>query len=271
MNIAFWSNVRHQSGVTSCVALMSVLWTELFVEEITVTSNHICTKGLVKRLCGGCEYEEKIAKKAYHYMLGEPEYFRMLYSGNMKKTVWLNENLRYIPMEGEAGKLFAPVGLQDERKCVEEQEIRLIDTACGYTLCSQKIVEDAEIKVILFPPDRDSIDAFFQSDTASWEDYFFIVGNYRSEVSCRPVYLSKRYHVPLERIGVIPYNFGFEQAMQDGSTIAYIAQNMRCSRRSKEYWFFQCAKETVKNLRKYVIYRRDVQCGECGKVSNADG
>lgn len=266
MNIAFWSNVRHQSGVTSCVALVGVLWAELFEEEVVVTSNHICTKGLVKRLCGGCEYEERTAKKAYHYLLGEPEYFRMLYSGNMRQTLWLNDSLRFVPMEGEAGKLFDTEGLYGVNKRVTKQEFVLIDTACGYPLCSQKILEDAEIKVILFPPDRESIDAFFQSESKTWEDFFFIVGNYRSEVSCRPVNISKRYHVPLERIGMIPYNFSFEQAMLDGSTIAYLAQNMRCSRRSKEYWFFQCAKETVKNLRKYVIHRRGVQCGECEKV-----
>ena len=266
MNIAFWSNVRHQSGVTSCVALVGVLWTELFVEEVVVTSNHICTKGLVKRLCGGCEYEERVAKKAYHYMLGEPEYFRMLYSGNMRQTLWLNDGLRFIPMEGETGKLFDAEGLYGVNKRVAYKDFVLIDTACGYPLSSQKVLEDAEIKVIMFPPDRDYIDAFFQSNVGAWKDCFFIVGNYRSEVSCRPVNISKRYHIPLEHIGMIPYNFGFEQAMIDGSTIAYLAQNMHCSRRSKEYWFFQCAKETVKNLRKYVIKRREAGCGECGKV-----
>lgn len=266
MNIAFWSNVRHQSGVTSCVALVGVLWTELFKEDIVVTSNHICTKGLIKRLCGGSEKEVRTARKTYHYMLGEPEYFRMLYSGNMRQTMWLKDSLRYVPMVGEARKLFATEGLCGVNKWVKEQEIVLIDTACGYPLCSQKILEDAEIKVILFPPDRESIDAFFRAETESRDDYFFIVGNYRSEVSCRPVNISKRYHVPLERIGMIPYNFSFEQAMLDGSTITYLAQNMRCSRRSKEYWFFRCATETVKNLRKYVIHRRNMQCGECEKV-----
>ena len=266
MNIAFWSNVRHQSGVTSCVALVGVLWTELFAEEVVVTSNHICTKGLVKRLCGGCEYEERVAKKAYHYMLGEPEYFRMLYSGRMKQTLWLNDSLRFVPMEGETGKLFDAEGLYGVNMRVTNKDYVLIDTACGYPLCSQKILEDAEIKVILFPPDRDYIEDFFRSEAEVWKDCFFIVGNYRSEVSCRPINISKRYHIPQNHIGMIPYNFSFEQAMKDGSTIAYLSRNMRCSRRSKEYWFFQCAKETVRNLRKYVIKRRDAECGECEKA-----
>ena len=60
MNIAFWSNVRHQSGVTSCVALLSVLWSELFSEEVAVTSNHICNYGLMSRLYGETVYEEKV-------------------------------------------------------------------------------------------------------------------------------------------------------------------------------------------------------------------
>ena len=100
MNIAFWSNVRHQSGVTSSVALMSVLWAQLYVEEVAVTSNHIGSSGLVKRLCEKNVQEKKVAKRAYEYVFGEPEYFRMLYSGKLKTTLWLNDSLRFIPMEG---------------------------------------------------------------------------------------------------------------------------------------------------------------------------
>lgn len=267
MNIAFWSGVRHQSGVTSGVALISVLWTELFVDEIAITSNHICNKGLVRRLYGGCELEDKVPQRVYHYMLGEPEYFRMLYDGKMNKTLWLKESLRFVPMEGEKGELFVAEGLYGVNKRVTEQEYLMIDTACGYTLSSQKVLEEAEIKVILFPPERDYIDDFFCSKSSTWENCFFIVGNYRFEGTCRPAYLSRYYNVPRNRIGVIPYNLGFEQAMWEGNTISYITQNMHCSRRSKEYRFIYHAKETVENLRKYAIGRRRILCGECEEVS----
>lgn len=260
MNIAFWSNVRQQSGVTSSVALISVLWAELFKEEIVVTSNHIGTRALAKRLHGGCEYEERVVQKAYRYMVGEPEYFRMLYSGKVKTSLFLNESLRYVSMESDKAELFYAEGLRGVNKRVAEQEYLMIDTACGYTLCSQKILEDAEVKVIIFPPDREYMDVFFQSESTLKKEVFFIVGNYRFEGTCRPAYLSKRYNIPRERIGIIPYNFGFEQAMLDGSTISYITQNMNCSRRNKEYSFMHYATETVTKLRNYVISRRVLQC-----------
>ena len=260
MNIAFWSNVRCHGGVTSSVALVSVLWTQLFKEEIVVTSNHIGTKSLAKRLQGGCEYEERIDKKAYRYMVGEPEYFRMLYSGKVKTTLFLNDSLRYVSMENDKAELFYTEGLGGVKNRVAEQEYLLIDTACGYTLCSQKILEDAEVKVIIFPPDREYMDAFFQSGSRIKEECFYIIGNYRFEGACRPAYLCKRYNISRERIGIIPYNFGFEQAMLEGSTIAYIAQNLRCSRRNKEYRFMYYATETVVKLREYVISRRKMQC-----------
>jgi len=266
MNIAFWSNVRHQSGVTSSVAVISVLWAELYVEEIVVTSNHISNGGLVKRLYGGSEYEEKAAKKAYNYILGEPEYFRMLYSGKIQTSLWLNDSLRFIPMVEENVDLFNTVGLMNVKKQVKEKEYLLIDTACGCGLCSQKIIEDAELTVILLPPQKEHVDAFFQSETGLRKNSFFILGNYRTGVSCRPSYLSKRYDIPKERIGVIPYNFGFEQAMREGSTIAYIAGNMNCSKRNSAYRFIHYATKTVQSLREYAISRRDLICGECEKV-----
>ena len=266
MNIAFWSNVRHQSGVTSGVALIGILWVELFEEEIAVTSNHICNFGLAKRLYGGSGYEERTAQKAYRYELGEPEYFRMLYSGKVRSTLWLNDNLRFIPMEGYKSDLFGAEGLRGVKKKVTENEYLLIDTACGCGLGSQKIMEEAELTVIILPSEKESVDMFFQSEISFKENSFFILGKYRTESSCKPSYLTSKYRIPRSRIGMIPYNAGFEQAMKEGSTIAYVTRNMNCSKRNNAYRFIRCATETVKKLREYANGRRDLLCGECDEV-----
>ncbi|MBQ8800011.1 MAG: hypothetical protein IJZ55_10640 [Lachnospiraceae bacterium] len=266
MNIAFWSNVRHQSGVTSSVALLSVLWTQLYVEEVAVTSNHICSGGLVKRLCENNVQEKTTSKRPYEYIFGEPEYFRILYSKESTTTLWINDNLRFIPMVGNERELFGIEGLNGLNKEVEKEECLMIDTACGCGMSSQKILEDAEVTVVMFPPEKERVDDFFQSDTVLKENSFFIFGNYRSGTACRPTYLTKRYHIPRERIGVIPYNFGFEQAMKDGSTVSYIAGNMNCSTRNASYRFIRYAKETVNNLREYALNRGKIICGDCEKV-----
>ena len=266
MNIAFWSNVRHQSGVTSSVALLSVLWTQMYVEGVAVTSNHICDCGLVKRLCENNVQEKKATRKAYEYVLGEPEYFRVLYGKEVMTTLWLNDSLRFIPMDGNVSELFGIEGLTRVKKEVKKEECLMIDTACGCGLCSQKILEDAEVTVVIFPPEKEWVDAFFQSDTTLKENSFFIFGNYRHGTSCRPTYLTKRYDIPKERIGVIPYNFEFEQAMRDGSTISYIAGNMNCSTRDASYRFIRYAKETVNSLRDYALNRRKSVCGDCERV-----
>lgn len=255
MNIAFWSSVRHQSGVTSCVALLSILWAELFMEEVAVTANHICSGSLAKRLYGGSEQEEKAARKTYNYIFGEPEYFRLLYSGKLRTTLWLNDSLRFIPMEGEVSQLFRAEGLKGVNKA--EQPYLMIDTACGCGLSSQRILDDAELTVILFPPVQECVDAFFQSEAGYLENSFFIIGNYRGGASFHPSYLNKQYHIPWKRIGVIPHDFGFEQAMREGSTIAYIARYMNCTRRDVQYRFMQSATKTVENLRNYAMSRRE--------------
>lgn len=266
MNIAFWSNVKHRSGVTSGVALMSVLWAELFVEEIAVTSNHICNYGLVKRLYGGTEYEKRTAQKAYNYILGEPEYFRMLYGEKVRTPLWLNDSLSYVPMEGDDVKLFDVSGLKDVKTKKKQEEYIFIDTACGYGLCSQKILEEAELTVVLLPDSKESIDVFFQSGSPLLENSFFILGNVPREASCQPSYLTKHYDIPEERIGLIPYNSGFEQAMKDGTTIAYIINHMHCSKRNSAYHWIYYAKKTVKRLREYAMNQRRCLCEDYEEV-----
>ena len=268
MNIAFWINVRHRSGVTSGVALMSVLWAELFVEEVTVTSNHICNYGLVKRLHGGVEYEERTAQRKYNYILGEPEYFRVLYGEKERAPLFLKESLSYVPMEGDGVELFAANGLKGVNK--KGEEYLFIDTACGYGLCSQKILEEAELTVVLFPDSKESIDAFFRSASTVLENSFFILGNVPKEACCSPSYLTRQYGIPEERIGIIPYNSGFEQAMKDGTTIAYITGNMYCSKRDSAYHWIYSAKKTVNRLRKYAIGKRRYLCEDYEKVSEKE-
>ncbi len=267
MDIAFWSGVRHRSGVTSGVAAISVLWAELFEGEITITSNHICNGSILERLRGGTERQEKFARRDYCYNFGEPEYFRVLCERGNGLAVQLNGGMRYIPMTGEEEvRMFSGSGLKGVKKKMGMAGFLLIDTACGYGSSSQSILQEAGLTVIALPPEKEAVDAFFRSDTPFRQDSFFILGNYRATVSCRPSYLCHRYKVPKERIGIIPYDSEFEQAMREGNTAAYIGGNINCSRRSRAYHFIRCVKKTAIDLRKYAEERRNHVCGDCEEV-----
>jgi len=126
------------------------------------------------------------------------------------------------------------------------------------------------VAVVLFPDSKESIDAFFQSASPYLKNSFFILGNVPKEASCRPSYLTKQYEIPEERIGTIPYNSGFEQAMKDGTTIAYITGHMYCSKRNSAYHWIYSAKKTVNRLRKYVIGKRRDICKDYEEVSEKE-
>lgn len=262
MKIAFWSNVRHQSGVTAGVALMSVLWAELFAEEIAVTSNHVCNNSLLRRLCGGAAPTEKRSGKSFSYELGEPEYFRLLYAGIYRLPRRINPGLRFIPMLGNEVEMFRGAGLCEIDRQVAGTEHLLIDTACGCGYGSRKILEEAEVRVVLLPSKQHYIDQFFQSGTELLEHSFFILGNYSSSQSCPPSYLIRKYKIPKERIGVILHNTEYEQAMETGTTISYIAGNLGCKKRPKTDRFTKYAVATVEKLRAYTEQRRAEVCVE---------
>lgn len=263
MNIAFWSNVRHQSGVTACVAAMGILWAEVYAEEVVLTANHVCNKSLMERLHGGSEWEERKQKKGYCYSIGEPEYFRLLYSAGRERKVWLNNNLCYIPMEGEEIELFCGGSIREFERQLGESKCLMIDTACGCGSSSRRVLDEAELTVVLLPSEKETVDAFFQSGTPLQENSFFILGNYRASSPCCPSYIARKYKIPKERIGIILHSEEFEQAMLDGSTIAFLSANMKCSRKSKSYRFIQHALKTSKNLREYAMKRREEVCVEC--------
>lgn len=260
MDIAFWSSFRQKSGVTACVAAMGVLWSALFDEEIAFTSNHISSAGLYERLHGNGLQRERLAGKEYCVPYGEPEYFRRLGRDCMPSEVLQNCGMRYIPMKENAGtELFCSDGLAGVKKHMEEEKHLMIDTACGYSGSSQKIMQEATLTVIALPAERELLDVFFQADVALLQGVYFIIGNYRKNSTGTPEYLNQTYKVSKERIGIIPHNDAFEQAMWEGTTISYLTGNLNCSRQSASYPFIREVRKTAKALRKYAIKRRGGQ------------
>ncbi len=261
MVIAFWSSFRHQSGVTACVAVMGAVWSLLYAEEVVLSSNHISSSGLFERLRGGTERWEKLEKKEYCFLYGEPEYYRLLYGSRMKAEVILNYGIKYVPMgENDDTEMFGTGGAQFVKKYREETGCLMMDTACGCSRCSQKIVREADLTVIALPSERELIDDFFRTEDVLRKEGFFILCKYKETSTCTPEYLTQRYKIPKEHIGVIPYNFECEQAMREGTTLAFVAGNIHCSKQSSSYRFIFEAKKTARRLRKYVMRRRERLC-----------
>lgn len=267
MEIAFWSNVRHLSGVTAGVVAISVLWTALYTEDIAITANHVSNSGVMECMRGGTERWEKLARREYCYTYGEPEYFRILYNKGEKPEIKLNSGMSYIPMHGGQGaQMFSGGGLSSVRRQAGKNKCLIVDTACGCGSNSMEILREAEVSVVTLPPEKHLVDAFFQSDTFLTDKSFFILGNYKKEASYSPAILARKFRIAKERIGVIPYDPEFEQAMRAGDTVAYLAGNMNCGKRDKAYHFMSNTKNTAVALRKYALERRYGVFGGCEEV-----
>ena len=238
---------------------MGILWSALYDEEIALTSNHISNAGLYERLHGGTERWERFAGKDYCFQYGEPEYFRQLNGCGVKSEVFLNYGMRYIPMKGNAGtELFCGDGLAGVKRYVGEEHYLMIDTACGCSRSSQEIMREAKLTVVALPPEKEMVDSFFKTETKLLQNGFFILGNYKETSSCTPEDLNKIYKIQKERIGVIPYDFDFEQAMREGTTVSYLIGNLNCSRHSACYPFIRDVRNTARCLRRYAVKRRNL-------------
>lgn len=268
MNLAFWSSFRHRSGVTTSVAVISVLWKELYKDEIAVTSNHISSQGVLPCLKGGKEYRKRLTEKPYCYHYGEPEYFRWLYETGDRYEVKLCGGMEYVSMPGdEEEQMFCGCGLRGVEQRVKEMDYLMIDTASGCGSNSLSIIQESHLVIVVLPPQKDAIDDFFRSDSNLRQKGFFILGKYKTAASCWPSYLTKKYKIPKERIGVIPYDSGLGQAMWNGDTAAYILSNINCSPKSEAYSFMRYLTKTTQNLRKYAMERRSLTCADYAEVS----
>lgn len=133
----------------------------------------------------------------------------------------------------------------DEMK--ELDEIVFVELSNGFEFVTGDILNNLDILVINISQDNKALENI-RDNHLLIEKSCFIVGKYDdfSEFSVKDI--CRKYKIPEQRIGLIPYNVRFKDSFSNGKCKMYFDRNFNCEKGEEEYYFIKNARNVAKML-----------------------
>jgi hypothetical protein len=260
LTVAFWSNVGGKSCVTSNLACMSVLSTLASQREgkTILLENHQNIFNLGNVLFSQKSKQVMKERSRYQVECGLAQLLRLLEQGVTPSEEcfyhitedFLGKRLFYLSTEGVHNTDIFEYKM--ERECVRtmhylenQGELVMIDTSSAPLPSSRKILQEADLVVVNLNQNRQRIDHFFRNYSEIRRKAFYLIGDYDEESEFSKAAIMDKYDVPGNRIGTIPHNIRFADAVSDGRLIPFLLRNYECVPENPNYRFMRAAKESV--------------------------
>ena len=262
MKVAFWSNTRGRSCVTSnlaCISVLSILGSHRADRRTIVFENHQNIINLGNTLFSQNSASEVRESKSYFVERGLSRILHSLEQGEE-----LPEQSLYLSAEDYLGKqlFYLPAVSADnadlleyrlERECVpamnyleKHSDLVLDDTSSAPLVSSRKILQQADMVVVNLTQNSSMLDHFFHNFSVIRKKAFYLIGDYDGDSRLTRKEIMDRYRISGSSIAAIPHNTHFSDAVSEGKLIPFLLQNYCCGEENPDYSFMSGAKEAVR-------------------------
>lgn len=259
MKVAFWSNVRGKSCVTSNLACISILSALNHPgRRMIVFENHqniINLESTYAHVGAGSVVNEPVR---YFVEMGIGKVFQYVEEGGdipEEKLLrcardFLGRQLLYLPAGNAKNAEFFEY--QMSRDCLQAMDFLeqygkmvIVDTSAAPLESSRRILKEADLVVVNLSQNDHMLSHFFRNYTDIRKKAFYIIGNYEKSASLSKSEIAKKYFLEEEKIGYIPHNIFFQDAISSGNVIPFLVENYHnCRRRNANYSFISAVCET---------------------------
>ena len=253
LKIAFWSNVRGRSGVTTNMVCISALAAIAGAGKSVLLENHYSYKNIASMVLPG-EQIEQLKESGRYYNRDGIEYVLKLRHATMPL---LYTSMYYLPQSYIINKeVFNYEFSLVYKKLFYNLEVFsdnvFIDTERNENLSSNAILTEADLVVVNLVQDKVALREFFDNYSSIQEKSVYLIGAYQPELLFNYRRICYEYHIPRDRIGIIPYNIELSEAMSEGRILQFLNRNYeKASGRENDYFMRHCKKSSMmvrKNL-----------------------
>lgn len=264
MKIAFWSNVRGRSGVTTNMVCISALASIAGAGKAVLLENHYSCNSIANIVLPGEQVELLKESGRYYNREGMEYVLKGLYSGKdggelLRHAAMplLYTSMYYLPQSYIINKeVFNYEFSLVYKKLFDTLEIFsdnvFIDTERNENLSSNAILTEADLVVVNLVQDKVALNEFFENYSSIKEKSVYLIGAYQPELLFNYRRICYEYHIPRDRIGIIPYNIELSEAMSEGRILQFLNRNYeKASGRENDYFMRHCKKSSImvrKNL-----------------------
>lgn len=253
MNIAFWSNSKGLGGTTSNMLAVSTMASTMYVLKTILIQTDNISKPIDDVLEGKkseffVNEEYRFYSKAGLDEIVERSRLKLLNSEVVESNIVnvRHTNIHYIPTAKE--HIITPEnevkGAYEElmRKLSSTGELCFWDLKNGESEVSKTIMKNSDVIVINLPQDAN---ASFIDDEELRKKCVYVIGKYDSASKYGIMHFCKNHKIARNRLGVIPYNIKFHDAVNDGKLIPFIMKNVFSKKHEANYEFVNSLYETT--------------------------
>lgn len=274
MKICFWSHVRGVAGVTTNLACVSALMSIGGLGKTAVLENHYSTNSigdmiLVPEKLGHLrEHGEYYSRYGIEYIL------KRLYSGESGEKLLrhasiplLFSSMYYLPQ----GRIVNKEVFNYEFNLVQKElfeslekisDYVFIDTEANQNLSSKVILSESDLIVVNLSQDPDQIQEYFNQYVSMQDKAVYLIGNYQSESVWNISRICKEFHIPREKIGIIPFNLELADSMSTGHLLQFLNRNYYKASDHENDYLIRYVKRASQMIRKNVVRLRREEMAE---------
>ncbi len=278
VKIAFWSNIRGKSGVTTNMVCIATLTSIAGAGRAVLLENHYSINSISDIVLAREQIEQLKENGRYYNRDGIEYVLKGIYSGKNGEDLirhaalpLLYTNIYYLPQSYIVNKEvfnyeFSLVYKELFYNLELFSDNVFIDTERNENLSSNTILYEADMVVVNLLQDKASLREFFDNYSSIQEKAVYLIGSYQPELLFNYRRICYEYHIPKDKIGIIPYNIELLESMSQGRVVQFLNRNYeKASCRENEYFMRHCKKSSImvkKNLldirkRKREIYQNN--------------
>ncbi len=237
MKIAFWSNIRRESGVSTNMACVAAVMAIAGMGRSILLENHYNVNNLAGMLLSPEKTDMLRESSQYYSKYGIEYILKRLYSGEPGERLirrasipLLYSSIHYIPqsyiVNKEVFNYEFELVYHDLFRCLEGlSDIVFIDTEPVGNASTLHILQEADLVVVNVNQDLGMWEDFFENYESLQDRSVFLIGRYQKEYRWDALKLRRQFHIPRNRIGVIPYNMELQDAMHEGHMLQFLNRN----------------------------------------------
>ena len=273
MKIAFWSHVRGAAGVTTNLACVSAMTSLSGHGKIILLENHYSVHGIGDILLMPEKMEVLREQGEYYSHYGIEYVLKRLYSGEQGDKLvhhatipLLFSGMYYLPQ----GRIVNKEVFNYEFNLVQEKlfsalsgisDYIYIDTETNQNLSSNVILSEAELVVVNLDQDPVHLREYFTRYSSIQQKAVYLIGNYKTEALWDVSRICREFHIPKDKIGIIPYNMELQDSMLQGHLLQFLNRNYYKPSDLDNEYFIRFVKRAGKMIRKNILKKRKEKRG----------
>ncbi len=257
MKIAFWSNSPGKAGVTGNLACISILSALYQPSEMVLFENHSNISNLGSTFLNPYSYDVLQEKNSYFVenglgrILGYCSGRTMINTDMIHRTCLsvFDQRVFYLPTGGMNRELLEyrlSRYAGEVLDLLEEHcDTVYVDLSSSPLKSSRKLLKEVDLIVVNLCQNHQLLSHFFRNYSEIQKKAFYVIGNYDSESVINKSDIVGRYRLERSRVGTIPYNRRFADALTKGSVVPFLLKHYNCDAKDVNYEFMCALQETV--------------------------